>query len=170
MSYKYSEPVEQEFEPLPEGDYPFEVVDVLATYNNDKGTFILPVEIHLKDTNRRIKQWLSAGISEKGKPFDMIAPFLKCIRRAPAIGEEPDFSSRNLIGGAGVAHVSEKLYTGKNVKYQGKSFPGVDEWLYDREKTNATVSGGKDAKDRSYGKEKSKIDPNDNLPDMDAPF
>lgn len=151
MSYKYDEP-KDEYEPLPEGDYPFTVEDIEATYTNDKGTFILPVTIRLNDTNRTIKAWLSAGTSAKGKPFDMIAPFLKCIRRNPAIGEEPDFSSRNLIDATGVAHIREEEYTGDNSKYQGKMFPAVKLWLYDREKTNATTSGGKDAPDRTYGK------------------
>ena len=172
MSYQYSEPKEApEFEPLPEGDYPFEVKEVLPTYTNENGNFVLPVSITLKDTTRNIKQWLSAGTSVKGKPFDMIAPFLKCIRRNPAIGEEPDFSSRNLVGATGIAHVSEKPYTGKDAKYKDKMFPGVDEWIYDREKTNATVSGGKDAKDRTYGKLPSEqkgslkpVDPLDEVP------
>ena len=174
MSYQYNEPQEaSEFEPLPEGDYLFEVKEVLPTYLNDKGTFILPVSIHLKDTNRSIKQWLSAGTSAKGKPFDMIAPFLKCVRKNPAIGEEPDFSSRNLVGATGVAHISEHPYTGQDPKYKGKSFPGVDEWLYDREKVGATTSGGKNAQEAIYNKPKSlskTIDPSDDIPMRDAPF
>jgi len=152
MSYQYQEPREPEFEPLPEGEYPFTVEDIGATYNNDKGTFILPVEIHLNDTNRTIKQWLSAGISAKGKPFDMIAPFLKSIRRNPAIGEEPDFSSRNLVGASGVCYVIEEEYTGDNDKYRGKMFPKVSDWIYDKQQTQATTSVGAKAQDRTYGK------------------
>src|ERR1700679_1303862 len=103
-NYVYREPEERKYEPIPEGDYQFSVESIEATYTNDRGTFILPVEIHLTGTDRKIKSWLSAGISDKG-PFDMIAPFLKSIRRNPAAGEEPDFSSRNLLGASGVAHV-----------------------------------------------------------------
>lgn len=170
MSYTYNEPVENEYEPLPEGDYPFTVEEIEATYNNDKGTFILPVTIRLTDTNRTIRAWLSAGISSKNKPFDMIAPFLKCIRRNPAIGEEPDFSSRNLIDASGVAHICEEPYSGDDPKYKGKSFPAVKFWVYDREQANATVSGGKDAKDTSYKKPAAKaghsksIDESDDVP------
>jgi len=172
MSYKYEEPKEQEFEPLPEGDYPFDVLEVLPTYNNEKGTFILPVSIHLKDTTRNIKQWLSAGTSAKGKPFDMIAPFLKCIRRNPASGEEPDFSSRNLVGATGIAHIVEEDYTGDNDKYVGKKFPTVKAWIYDKEQTNATISGGKDAKAKTYNKppEMQKGELNKSSDDEPFPF
>lgn len=151
MSYRYDEP-KDEYEPIPEGDYPFTIEDVEATYTNDRGTFILPITIRLSDTNRTIKAWLSAGTSSKGKSFDMIAPMLKCTRRNPAVGEEPDFSSRNLVGASGVAHVREVEYSGENDKYKGKMFPGVAWWVYDREQTNATTSGGPKAQDRTYGK------------------
>lgn len=162
MSYTYNEPNEvPTYEPLPEGDYPFEVKAIQPTYTNEKGTFILPVEIHLVDTNRNIKTWLSAGISKKGDPFDMIAPFLKCIRCNPAIGEEPDFSSRNLLGASGMAHIKEEPYKGDDAKYQGMSFPTVKMWLYDRELANATLSGGPSAKERTYGKG---VDPDDEIP------
>lgn len=166
MSYKYDEPKDQEYEPLPEGDYPFTVEEILATYTNDNGSFILPVVIRLEDTNRTIRQWLSAGTSSKGKPFDMIAPFLKCVRRNPAVGEEPDFSSRNLVGATGVAHVREELYTGDNDKYKGKTFPGVARWIYDKEQTNATVSGGKDAAPKTYNQPRAmtKEEESDSVP------
>lgn len=150
-NYRYNEPQENEYEPIPEGDYDFGVTSIEPTYTNDRGTFILPVEIRLVGTERKIKQWLSAGTSIKGKPFDMISPFLKSIRRNPAVGEEPDFSSRNLIGASGKAHVREEPYTGENEKYKGKTFPSVAWWIYDREQT-ATVSGGQTAQDRTYGK------------------
>lgn len=137
MSYKYSEPKENEFEPLPEGDYGFEVVAVEPTYENERGTFILPVEIRLRDTNRKVKHWLSAGVSVKGNEFDMIAPFLKCIQRQPKVGTQPDFSSRNLIGCVGIAHIVEKEYNGTNDKYKGKKFPSVEKWIYDQEESSA---------------------------------
>lgn len=172
MSYKYNEPEERNYEPLPEGNYGFTVFSIDATYNNDKGTFILPVEIHLAGTDRKLKQWLSAGIDSKGKAFDMIAPFLKSIRRNPAVGEEPDFSSRNIVGTTGVAHVKEKLYAGKDEKYQGMTFPTVAWWVYDREKTGATISDGKSAQDRVYGKgvPASQMPPLDKADDDNVPF
>lgn len=152
MSYRYDEPKEAAYEPLPEGDYGFTVVSVEPTYNNEKGTFILPVEIHLADTQRKIKCWLSAGYTQKNEPFDMIAPFLKSVRRNPAVGEEPDFSSRNIIGSTGVAHIKEKPYKGDKAEYEGMSFPAVAYWKYDKQQAQATTSGGKEAKDREYGK------------------
>jgi hypothetical protein len=163
MPFTYQEPQENDYQPLAEGDYHFNIIGVSATYHNNNGNFILPIEINLLGTDRKLKCWLAAGISKKdGKSFDMISPLLKCIRRNPAVGEEPDFSSRNLLGATGVAHVKEKLYEGDNPKYDGMTFPAVAWWVYDKLKAGATISGGKDAKPATY---------NQPLPDQDGiPF
>jgi len=150
MSYRYSEPKEPEYEPFIEGDYDFYVTGIQETYTNPNGNFVLPVEIQLKNTNIKIRCWLSAGMSAKGKPFDMIAPFLKCIRKNPAVDEEPDFSAKNLVSSKGSAHCAEELYTGDSLKYKGKMFPGVASWIYDREAVAATISGGSEAAPKTY--------------------
>jgi len=152
MSYKYQEPTEREYEPLEPGEYDFVVTDVQDTYTNNNGNFILPVEITLKGTKINIRSWLAAGMSRKGKPFDMIAPFLKCVRKNPAVDEQPDFSPKSLIGARGRAKVDNEEYSGNDAKHKGKNFPAVAEWLYDRQQTTATVSQGDKAQPKSYDK------------------
>lgn len=160
MSYKYAEPKQTVFEPLPAGEYDFTVIEVDQTTLTDKGNFMLPIKIQIKNTNNVIYDYPSAGKSAKdGKPYDTIAPLLKAIRRNPAVDEEPDFSSANLVGARG----SVKL---KVEEYEGTKRNKVSYYIYDREQTTATVSGGLDAKPKEYNQANavSSVKTDENIP------
>jgi hypothetical protein len=143
MSYKYQEPSSPDFEVLPAGEYDFVVVGVEDPYVKN-GNFILPIKIQIKGCNVTVFDYPSAGRTKKdNKPYDTIAPFLKAIRRNPAVDEEPDFSAKNLIGAKGTAKL-------KIEEYQGVKNNKVHFYVYDREQTTATVSRGPAAQPKSY--------------------
>lgn len=142
--YTYKEPTQPDFEVLPAGEYEFVVVDVQEPYQNDNGNFILPVKLQVRNSNVTVYDYPSAGQAKKdGKPYDTIAPFLKAIRRNPAVDEQPDFSGKNLIGAKGLAKL-------KIEEYQGVKNNKVHYYVYDRQQTNATVSRGPDAPAKTY--------------------
>jgi hypothetical protein len=131
MSYRYAEPKAHESKTLPAGEYDFVVVQVDSPYHNDKGNFVVPVRIGIKGTTIVVYDWPGAGKSGEGKPYDTVAPFLKSIRRNPAVGEEPDFSSNSLRGCRGTV----KLKVDKDTGFNKVAF-----YVYDREQTGATIS------------------------------
>lgn len=153
MSYTYSEPQRPDYEVLPPGQYEFVVTHVEDTYTNKNGNFVLPIRFQVKNTSVTVLDNPSAGTAQKsGKPYDMLAPFLKAIRRNPAEGEEPDFSAKNLIGAKGIVILKVEEFNGEN---QNK----VNRYVYDKQQTTATVSGGKDAAPKTYNKPASSMEP-----------
>ena len=133
--YKYQEPKPVEFEVLPVGEYDFTVVAVEEPYTkSDTGGFVFPVIIQIKNTQVKVYDYPGAGLSKKDrKPYDTVAPFLKAIRRNPAVDEEPDFSAAHIVGAKGRVKL-------KVEDYQGVKNNKVAYYIYDRDQAAATIS------------------------------
>ncbi|MDR1190638.1 MAG: hypothetical protein LBK60_03100 [Verrucomicrobiales bacterium] len=159
-SYTYKEP-EKIFKPLV-GEYPFTVTEVGALGPSKSGAgVVLPVTLTVRDGGRDVpvRDWLFAGPDRSGGRVDKIAPFLKAIRRAPAVGEEPDLSRRALLGCAGTA----------KFKANEKDYSAVQYYLY--EDGQATVSRGPDAPPRAYDRPRTLDEARGNRPGDDGiPF
>jgi hypothetical protein len=84
-------------EPLPDGNYDFEILDYTPVYRNVNGRFVLKVELRIE--GRRIFDQVWSGKTSSGESRDGIGDLLRAVNCAPAPGEEPDWPK--LIGALG---------------------------------------------------------------------
>jgi hypothetical protein len=84
-------------EPLPAGNYDFEILDYTGPYRNVNGRFVLKLELQIE--GRRVFDQVWSGKTSAGEPRDGIGDLLRAVNCAPPEGEEPDWPK--LIGSLG---------------------------------------------------------------------
>jgi hypothetical protein len=142
--YVYHEPVQPTFGPLPEGQYPFQVTDVISEpYTSRNGNTVLPVKLAVGPEKVPLYDNPSAGIGKAG-PYDNIASFLKCIGRNPKSGERADLSKGHLVGARG--ELMLKVETAQMGRLAGKPVNKVAYYIWKNADgtTRAIVKAGPD--------------------------
>jgi hypothetical protein len=124
-SYRYSEPTDIAFSPLPEGEYAFIVEEAGEPYKSDKGNLVLALKLLVGPEQVPVFDNPSQGTGKKG-PYDSIARFLKAVGRAPAPGTEPNW--KRLVGAKGRAHI--KIEIAQQGKLAGKEVNKVGWYIY----------------------------------------
>jgi hypothetical protein len=155
----YQEPSKQ-FVLLPEGDYPFKVMDCRGLDIEDNGNEKVSLVLYVND--RDIFVYLYEGQGRKG-PFDMISPFLKAIRERPNIDQvnDPKYWAA-LKGKTGRCRL--KIERQQGGKYDGKEVNKVAYWIYPDAPTHRAPSAAATSRAPAPA-----ADALDDLPD-DIPF
>jgi hypothetical protein len=110
-------------EPLPEGNYDFEILDYTPVYRNVNGRFVLKLELLIE--GRRVFDQLWSGKTSGGEPRDGIGDLLRAVNCAPLEGEEPNWPK--LIGALGRCHL--KVAVAEAGASAGKSINRVGWYL-----------------------------------------
>lgn len=112
-NYRYSEPSKPVFEPLPEADYDYTVLESEPPkLKESTGNFVMAVKLSVGPQNRHVYDhpW-------SGQSGDKIAGFLKSCNRAPEIGKEPNWT--RIVGAKGKCHLkvqpAQGQFDAKNV-------------------------------------------------------
>ena len=124
-SYRYSEPEEIAFGPIPEGDYSFVVKEASEPYQSDKGNLVLALTLLVGPDQAQVFDNPSQGTGKKG-PYDSIARFLKAVGRAPTAGTEPNW--KRLVGAKGRCHIKHEV--AQMGKLSGKTVSKVAYYIY----------------------------------------
>ena len=93
--YRFQNPPERstQLSPLEPGEYDFTVQDCdPEPYESKAGNQVLAVRLSIPPSAFPIFAYPWSGTTRDGEYRDGIAEFLLCIDRAPAVGQEPDWS------------------------------------------------------------------------------
>jgi hypothetical protein len=123
-------------EPLPAGNYDFEILDYNGPYKNVNGRFVLKVELQI--AGRRVFDQVWSGKTSAGEPRDGIGDLLRAVNCAPPEGQEPDWSK--LIGALGRCRL--KVAVAEAGAQAGKSVNRVG-WYLAPKQIDPTAAGAK---------------------------
>jgi hypothetical protein len=125
-SYRFNDPpARPNFGPLKEGDYSFVVASCDEPYQSSAGNWVLPLKLSIQPDGTPVFDNPWAGTDRNGDDRDGIAEFLLAVNRAPARGQEPNWSK--VAGAKGKCHlkvvIAEKgTLAGKEVNKVGWYF------------------------------------------------
>ena len=102
------------FEPLPEGDYNFVVIQNPFAASNapikkENGRFVLNLKLAVGPEHVHVFANPWTGKDKNGKNHDNIGEFLRAVGRVPAPGTEVNWDK--LIGAKGKAHIKTEIST-----------------------------------------------------------
>lgn len=127
-NYDYKPPTEHNFGLLPDGQYPFVVIEVSDLYTSNKGNTVLPVKLAVGPDKLWVFDSPNAGVTKDGRPYDRIAEFLVAVRRDPKPGQRADLSKNNLVGARGEVMIKREEATQGSMK--GKLVNRVDFYIW----------------------------------------
>jgi hypothetical protein len=125
-TYRFNDPpARPNFGPLKEGDYSFVVAQCDEPYQSSAGNWVLPLKLSIQPDGTPVFDNPWAGTDRNGDDRDGIAEFLLAVNRAPARGQEPNWSK--VAGAKGKCHlkvvIAEKgTLAGKEVNKVGWYF------------------------------------------------
>jgi hypothetical protein len=125
-TYRFDDPpARPNFGPLKEGDYSFVVSECDEPYQSKAGNYVLPLKLSIQPDGTPVFDNPWAGTDKNGDDRDGIAEFLLAVNRAPARGQEPNWSK--VVGAKGKCRL--KVVIAEQGNLAGKEVNKVA-WYY----------------------------------------